>query len=114
MMSLENKQSNSVEEDHSDFPYYDNVYMIPTTNEQDAIISKSALQGISRPYNLLFDNCAHTVLQSLNSAGVPTIDNILPCQVAGSSLSYYLKKLKVVILINKRLYLHSDEKRTII
>ena len=70
---LDSSISNSVKMDRSDFPYYTEAYMIPTNQEQDAIISEAALEAISRPYSLFADNCAHTVAQSLARAEVPTI-----------------------------------------
>lgn len=91
MSFLMSPSNNSVKTDHSDYPYYSEAYMIPTSQEQDLLIIGSALEAISRPYSFLSDNCAHTVIQSLSSAGVLTISSHLPSQIVGSTMNLYMR-----------------------
>ena len=98
---LDTPSSNSIEKDQSDYPYYKEAYMIPTTQDQDAVIAQSALDAISRPYNLSRDNCAHTVVQALSAGGVPTIKSPIPMQVAGGLPSAYLSLTVPKLLYNE-------------
>ena len=57
---------------------YTEALIIPTTPTKDAAAKEQATESISSTYNLIFSNCAQSVIQILEKAGIPTEPNYNP------------------------------------
>ena len=57
---------------------YTEALIIPTTPIKDAVAKEQAVESISSTYNLFFSNCAQSVIQILEKAGIPTEPNYNP------------------------------------
>ena len=72
--------------EYSDFNY-DQGYIIKTTQSQDKSIKEKFKEISARKYNLLLENCATAVKESLETANISTqsdIDNILINSIFGT------------------------------
>jgi hypothetical protein len=56
-------------------PYYTEAYVLPTSPAQDKIIRETMTKELKEEYNLLLNNCAQAVNNSLIAAGVKTNEN---------------------------------------
>ena len=59
-------------------PYYTEAYVLPTSPAQDKIIRETMTKELKEEYNLLLNNCAQAVNNSLIAAGVNTDGNPFP------------------------------------
>jgi len=54
---------------------YSEAYILPTTREQDKIIEKEFIKHTKKPYNIILNQCAQVVRNSLKAAGLNVSEN---------------------------------------
>ncbi len=93
---LDNQQANTRKHDGENYPYYERAFIIPTTQEEDAVIRAGMMEAMQK-YRLLTDNCAQAVVYALQKAGVLSTQEKNPKRIQQSFLSLAITPRAYVI-----------------